>query len=51
MLAAVGLETRRLKRIAFGPLQLDRTLAPGKYRLLRGEEIAALRRAAEGQVR
>jgi 23S rRNA pseudouridine2605 synthase len=49
MLEAVGLETRRLKRIAFGPLTLERDLTPGGYRLLRGEEITALRRVTEGR--
>ncbi|MDR1069357.1 MAG: rRNA pseudouridine synthase [Gracilibacteraceae bacterium] len=51
MLEAVGLETRRLKRIAFGPLTLERGLAQGGYRLLRGGEITALRRVTEGRAR
>ncbi|MDR0435054.1 MAG: rRNA pseudouridine synthase [Gracilibacteraceae bacterium] len=51
MLAAVGLETLRLKRIAFGPLALERRLAPGDYRPLRSGEIEALRRATEGRGR
>ncbi|MDR1605101.1 MAG: rRNA pseudouridine synthase [Gracilibacteraceae bacterium] len=49
MLAAVGLETSGLHRIAFGPLTLERGLAPGEYRPLRTEEIMALRQAAAGR--
>ena len=45
MLAAVGYPVVALSRIAFGPLRLGK-LPPGAWRLLRPEEIAALRRAA-----
>jgi 16S rRNA U516 pseudouridylate synthase RsuA-like enzyme len=37
---------RRLKRIREGKLALDRTLKPGQWRELTGEEIALLK--AEG---
>ncbi len=41
MLAAVGHPVRRLVRVAFGPLRL-RGLAPGRWRKLRDDEMAAL---------
>ena len=37
-----GLSVRRLKRIAQGPIELDRTLAPGAWRDLTPEEIERL---------
>lgn len=46
MLAAVGGDVIALKRVAFGPLQLPDDLAPGEWRHVDDEEIAALHRAA-----
>lgn len=46
MCEAVGLETIRLKRISMGSLKLG-SLAIGKYRELKKEEVAALKRAAQ----
>jgi hypothetical protein len=41
----------KLRRIAFGPLSLGR-LAPGAFRELRADEVAALRKAVgEGRTR
>jgi 23S rRNA pseudouridine2605 synthase len=51
MMAAVGLAVRGLKRVAFGPLEMECWLPPGGCRPLRSEEIAALRQAAEEQAR
>lgn len=45
LLEAVGHPVRRLRRVAFGPVNLE-GLAPGSWRELRTEEIAALRDAA-----
>lgn len=45
MCAAVGLTVRRLRRVRFGPIHLG-TLAPGHFRPLQPDEIAALKRAA-----
>ena len=45
MLEAVGHPVRRLHRSRYGPLTVD-GLAPGAWRELRAEEVAALRRAA-----
>ena len=45
MCEAVGLNVKRLKRTAIGPLKLG-MLAPGEWRELTKAEIAALRRAA-----
>ena len=42
MCEAVGHPVRRLHRTAYGPLELD-TLAPGSWRPLTAEEVAALR--------
>lgn len=42
MCEQVGLDVRRLKRIAVGKLSLDRNLAPGKWRLLTDAEISYL---------
>jgi 23S rRNA pseudouridine2457 synthase len=47
MTAAVGLPTLRLVRVAIGPLTLT-GLAPGQWRDLTAEEVAALWRAARG---
>lgn len=44
MCAKAGLEVLRLKRIREGALELDRTLAVGKFRPLREEEVELLRR-------
>lgn len=46
MLARLGHKVLRLKRVAIGPVQLDR-LPAGKARRLRPDELAALRRQAE----
>lgn len=46
MCEAVGLETIRLKRISMGSLKLG-SLGPGKFRELKKEEVAALKRAAQ----
>lgn len=48
MCAARGKPVRRLTRVAFGPLTLDPGLAPGAFRPLTREEVAALLAAAEG---
>ncbi len=45
MLAAIGCQAVRLRRVRLGPIQLGR-LTPGAHRPLRPSEIAALRRAA-----
>lgn len=42
MLEAVNNEVVYLKRISFGPLVLDETLAPGDWRYLTEEEVEAL---------
>lgn len=43
MFHAVGKEVLYLKRISMGPLVLDDSLAPGKYRRLTKEELSALK--------
>mgnify|MGYP003314874708 CR=1 FL=1 len=43
MCARAGLTVLRLKRIREGALQLDRTLQPGRWRLLTEGEIALLK--------
>jgi len=43
MCAKAGLTVLRLKRIREGELSLDRTLAPGRWRVLTREEIALLK--------
>ena len=43
MLKAVNNEVLELKRVAFGALKLDETLAPGEYRELKNTEIARIR--------
>lgn len=48
MCEAVGLNVKRLKRTAIGPLKLG-MLKPGEYRQLAKAEVAALRRAASNQ--
>jgi len=45
MLARLGFDVRRLKRVAIGPLQL-KGLSPGRWRMLSGDEVAALYKAA-----
>ena len=45
MLAKLGHKVGRLKRVAFGPIGLNR-LAPGRWRHLERREVIALRRAA-----
>lgn len=53
MLANVGHKVLRLKRVAIGPLRL-KDIAPGEWRPLRRDELAALRgsrRAVKGQPR
>ncbi len=47
MLSRAGSEVAYLKRVRFGPLDLDPGLAPGEYRPLTEDEISALRRAAD----
>lgn len=42
MLVAVGNEVIALKRVSFGPLKLDESLAPGESRELTDEEICML---------
>lgn len=46
MLAGVGYPVRKLKRLAYGPLRLGR-LAPGAWRDLTPQELAALRQAVQ----
>lgn len=43
MCAKAGLTVLRLKRIREGKVQLDRTLLPGRWRMLTNEEIALLK--------
>lgn len=45
MLQAVGHPVRELRRVAFGPVRLGR-LREGGYRVLKGAELALLRKAA-----
>ena len=47
MLAKLGHKVMRLRRVAVGPVQLDR-LPKGKSRKLSLPEVEALRKAAEG---
>ena len=47
MMEARHNQITRLERITFGPLTLDPTLAPGDFRLLTPEEIAALEGAGK----
>ena len=46
MLEAVGCTVLYLRREAFGPVELDRDLKPGRYRPQTDAEYAALRRCA-----
>ena len=46
MFGARGKPVLSLRRLSFGPLSLDASLAPGQFRELTGEEIAALYAAA-----
>jgi pseudouridine synthase len=48
LLAGVGHEVKRLRRVGFGPLALE-DLGPGKWRTLRPDEITTLRRLAAGR--
>ena len=45
MFASLGHEVIALKRLRFGPLSLDESLAPGSCRDLTAEEIYALKEA------
>ena len=45
MVQAVGGRVMKLKRLSMGPLTLDEYLAPGEYRPLTADELAALRAA------
>lgn len=47
MFAQIGYPVLRLKRICFGPLQLDPSLSPGKYRALSETEVQELRRVVQ----
>ena len=47
MLAARGKPVRSLKRLTFGPLELDQSLGEGEWRPLTGEEIGALQEAVK----
>lgn len=49
MLAARGKPVLALKRLSMGPLELDRELEAGGWRMLAPEELEALKRAAGGQ--
>lgn len=42
MLHSVGNEVMALKRMTFGPLELDENLAPGQFRALTEEEVSLL---------
>ena len=48
MCAQAGLNVLRLKRIREGELMLDRTLSPGQWRELTGQEILMLRGESNG---
>lgn len=45
MFEAIGYPVCALQRIRFGPLELDKSLKPGEYRLLTQREIRKLRQA------
>ena len=49
MFAARGREVTALKRLTFGPLALEETLAPGDFRDLRADELEALKRSVTGE--
>ena len=48
MFLACGRTVTHLKRLAFGGVRLDETLAPGQWRELTAQEMKTLRAAAEG---
>ena len=48
MFRAIGKEVMYLRRVSMGPLTLPDTLAPGEYRALTEEELAALRALMPG---
>lgn len=50
MIEAVGYQVLRLIRVRMGPLRLG-NLAPGAYRPLTREELAAIRRIRQGDIR
>jgi 23S rRNA pseudouridine2605 synthase len=47
MFEAIGHRVEKIKRVEYGPLQLD--VEPGKFRSLKDQEIAVLRSAAAGR--
>ena len=49
MLAARGKPVLALKRLSMGPLELDRELEAGEWRMLAAEELEALKRAVGAQ--
>ena len=49
MLAARGKPVLKLKRLSMGPLVLDDALEAGQWRLLTAQEVAQLKRAADGR--
>ena len=49
MLAARGKPVLALKRLSMGPLELDRELEVGEWRMLAAEELEALKRAVGAQ--
>lgn len=51
MLATLGHKVQQLKRVAIGPLRLDKDLATGCFRPLRPEEVRQLRKAASSSQR
>ncbi len=46
MFASQGMKVLKLKRLSMGPLTLPADLAPGSYRPLIEEELAALKQVA-----
>ena len=46
--SAVGHEISRLSRIRYGPIELPRDLAPGRWRAVPAELVEALKKAAGG---
>lgn len=50
MFEALGCRVTYLKRLSMGPLILDENLAPGEYRPLTAEELAALSDCRAGQM-
>ena len=48
MFLACGRTVTHLKRLTFGGVRLDETLAPGQWRELTAQEMKTLRAAAEG---